>query len=218
MKLKLKILKESIQGLYDHLGLPKGTIDLFLKHFVQVGPDVYKKRFDLFSTMFGSQIESLTDSDIPRTSSRGYQSSLQKVQAQLYAGTSHWYNQVFGEDIAMKVIEDKVAMYVDELKEGLMRINYVNITPEEFNKLPPEDMNLIFEKHFFDDYLEGFFNDHVKSSAMGTTGYIDNPGVGTGLYGGMKDWYMSTGGEPFFRQKMKEMMAKLPQRPPKEEA
>jgi len=213
MKMKLKILKESrYQGLYDMVAVQPGSIDLFIKHFVDISMDVQTARRDFFTSTFGSQIDALTDADIPRTSSRGYPSALVKVQVQLRAGISHWYNQVFGSDMANFVIEAKVLMYLTELAEGLERIGYETITGEQFNSLPTEDKNLVFEKHFLEDYLDSFINDHVKMSSMNTTGFLDNPGVGAGLYGQMKDWYMSTEGADVLGQKIKEMLVMLPQR------
>ena len=41
MKMKLKILKESrYQGLYDVVGVQPGSIDLFIKHFVEGDAEV----------------------------------------------------------------------------------------------------------------------------------------------------------------------------------
>jgi len=204
MKMKLKILKESrYTGLYDIAGIQPGSIDLFIKHFVDIGMEVQNARRDFFTSTFGSQIDALTDADIPRTSSRGYGDALTKVQVQLRVGTSHWYNQVFGSTMADFVIEAKVLMYLTELAEGLERIGYETITGEEFNALPTADKNLVYEKHFLEDHLDSFIKDHVMMSSMNTTGFLDNPGVGAGLYGQMKDWYMSTAGASVFGQKIK---------------
>lgn len=213
MKMKLKILKESrYQGLYEQTGIEPGSIDLFIKHFVDIDIDVQNKRRDFFTSTFGDQIDALTDADIPRTSSRGYPDALTKVQVQLRAGISHWYNQVFGEAMADFVVEAKVLMYLIELAEELERIGYKTISAKQFNALPPADKNLVYEKHFLEDHLDSFIRDHVKMASMNTTGFLDNPGVGAGLYGQMKDWYMSTAGADVFKQKIKEMLSMLPQR------
>ncbi len=213
MKMKLKILKESrYQGLYDVTGIQPGSIDLFIKHFVNISMEIQSQRRDFFTSTFGDRIDTLTDADIPRTSSRGYPDALTKVQVQLRAGISHWYNQVFGSDMADFVVEAKALMYLTELAEGLERIGYETITGEQFNALPPADKNLVYEKHFLEDYLDSFIRDHVKMASMNTTGFLDNPGVGAGLYGQMKDWYMSTAGADVFGQKIKEMLSMLPQR------
>lgn len=213
MKMKLKILKESrYTGLYDVTGIYPGSIDLFIKHFVDIGADVQNKRRDFFTSTFGDQIDALTDADIPRTSSRGYPDALTKVQVQLRAGISHWYNQVFGPEMADFVIEAKVLMYLTELAEGLERIGYETITGDQFNNLPTADKNLVYEKHFLEDHLDSFIRDHVKMASMNTTGFLDNPGVGAGLYGQMKDWYMSTEGAVVLGNKIKEMLTLLPQR------
>lgn len=221
MKLKLKILKESnrqesfntrYQGLYDHMSLHPGSLDLFISHFADYDPVVQNERRELLADSFGEDIESLTDADIPRTSARGYGSALTKVKAALYAGHSHWYKQIFGEAAANFVIETKVLAYILDLKENLDRIGYKTITAQEFQDLPSKDKNIIYEKHFLDDYLDSFVDDHVKMNSMNTTGFLDNPGVGAGLYGQMKDWYMSTAGADFFKMKLKEYLGKLPQR------
>lgn len=213
MKLKLKIIKESrYRGLYEVTGIQPGSIDVFIEHFVDISMDVQSARREFFTSTFGDQIDALTDSDIPRTSARGYGSSLDKVKVALRSGTSHWYNEVFGSDVADFVIEAKVLMYLTELAEGLERIRYETITAEQFEALPTADKNLIYEKHFLEDYLDSFINDHVKMSSMNTTGFLDNPGVGAGLYGQMKDWYMSTAGADVLGQKIKELLPMLPQR------
>ena len=213
MKMRLKILKEGrYQGLYDVTGIQPGSIDLFIRHFVDIDMDVQTKRRDFFISTFGDRIDALTDKDIPRTSARGYGSALDKVKVGLRSGFSHWYNQIFGPDMADFVIEAKVLIYLTELAEGLERIGYETITGEEFNNLPTADKNLVYEKHFLDDYLDSFINDHVKMDSMNNTGFLDNPGVGAGLYGQMKDWYMSTAGAEVLGQKIKEMLSMLPQR------
>ena len=213
MKMKLKILKESrYQGLYDVTGIEPGSIDLFIKHFVNIGMEVQDQRRDFFTSTFGDRIDALTDADIPRTSSRGYPDALTKVQVQLRVGISHWYNEVFGEAMADFVVEAKVLMYLTELAEGLERIGYKTISAKQFNALLPADKNLVYEKHFLEDYLDSFIRDHVTMASMNATGYLDNPGVGAGLYGQMKDWYMSTAGADVFGQKIKEMLSLLPQR------
>ena len=213
MKMKVKILKESrYKGLYEVTGIQPGSIDLFIKHFVDIDMDVQMSRREFFSSTFGDQIESLTDSDIPRTSARGYGSALDKVKVALRSGTSHWYNQVFGSEMADFVIEAKVLMYLTELAEGLEKIGYESISADEFKRLPQSDKNLVFEKHFLEDYLDSFINDHVKMDSMNTTGFLDNPGVGAGLYGQMKDWYMSTAGADVLKEKIRELLSMLPQR------
>ena len=213
MKMRLKIIKESrYQGLYDVTGIQPGSLDVFIRHFVNTEIDVERARRDFFISTFGDDIDSLQDSDIPKTSGRGYGTPLNKVQVALRSGTSHWYKQIFGSNMADFVIEAKVLMYLTELAEGLERIGYETITAEEFNMLPSADKNLVFEKHFLEDYLDSFIDDHVKMSSMNTTGFLENPGVGAGLYGQMKDWYMSTAGADVFGQKIKEMLPMLPQR------
>ena len=82
--------------MYDVTGIQPGSIDMFIKHFVEnPSMDVQKARREFFSSTFGDQIDSLTDADIPKTSARGYGSALDKVKVALRWGTSHWYNQSF---------------------------------------------------------------------------------------------------------------------------
>ena len=213
MKLKLKILKESRhQGLYDVVGAYPGSIDLFIKHFVEGDDEVYQKRRQFIIDRFGDEIEALTDEDIPRTSARGRGSALNKVKSGLYSGHSHWFNQIFGSETADFIIEMKALMYLMELTQGLERINYETMTGEEFNALPQSDKNLVYEKHFLEDYLDNFIDEHVKMDSMNNTGFLDNPGVGAGLYGQMKDWYMSTAGADVLKTKIKDIMTMMPQR------
>lgn len=213
MKLKLKILKESrYRGLYDVTGIQPGSIDLFIKHFAEVDTDVGLMRFNFLKDKFGKDIEALTSADIPKTSSRGYKTPLMKVKNALYWGHTHWYNEIFGQSQADFVIQTKVSMYLTELAEGLKRIGYETITGEQFQALPESDKNLVYEKHFLEDHLDSFINDHVMMNSMNNTGFIDNPGVGAGLYGQMKDWYMSTSGAEVLRRKIREMLSILPQR------
>ena len=220
MKMKVKILneskamlKESYMGLYDQVGVQPGSLDLFLKHFVEGNlEDVGLRVYEFIKDTYGSRIEALTDADIPRTSARGRGTPLQKVKNGLYWGHTHWWNQIFGPAAADGIIEMKALLYMMDLTEGLERIGYSTITPEQFAALPAQDQNLVYEKHFIEDYLDNFFDQHVKMSSMNNTGFLDNPGVGAGLYGQMKDWYMSTDGADVLKQKIKELLPLLPQR------
>ena len=86
------------------------------------------------------------------------------------------------------------------------------MTGEEFEMLPEEDKAAVYEKHFFEDHIDDFFAQHVKMGSMNTTGYVGNPGVGSGLYGQMSDWWMSTEGADMLKDSIKQQFSTLPQR------
>jgi len=218
MKIKLKIIKESkvklnesrYKGLYDVMGVYPGSLDIFLKHFVENPIEtVGKEVFDFTGQYFGQDIESLSDEDIPSTSSRGRKTPLDKVKVGLRWGHTHWWNTVFGPDAAQVIIEFKVLSYFGELKDKLDAIGYPNITAEEFEQLPADQKHLVYEKHFLEDHFDDFFDNHVRVSSMNTTGYVGNLGHGSGLYGQMSDWWMSGDGADIFKEEMKKGLALL---------
>ena len=211
MKIKLKILKENkaqlnegrYDGLYQVTGVYPGSLDVFMQHFVEdpietIGKQVY----DFTNQYFNDDIESLTDEDIPRTSARGRKTPLDKVKVGLRWGHTHWWNQVFGPDSAATIIEFKVLNYLGDLKDRLDALNYSSITEEEFEALPKAQKNLVYEKHFLEDHFDNFFDNHVRVSAMNTTGYVGNLGHGSGLYGQMSDWWMTGDGADIFKAEM----------------
>jgi len=220
MKLRIKILKESKQklsegtydGLYDVAGIYPGSIDLFIKHFVEVPMDVSMDRRNFIQSSFGQEIEALRDEDIPRTSAGTAKTPLDKVKNGLLRGHTHWWNEIFGPQMAETIIQYKVFVYLTELEEKLNAINYSTQTSEEFQQLPEEQKALVYEKHFLEDYLDSFFSQHVKMNSMNTTGYVGNPGVGSGLYGQMADWWMSTEGADTMKAIIKDNLSALPQR------
>ena len=220
MKLKLKILKESNEnlkegrydGLYNVTRIYPGSLGLFIKHFVEVPIEVSMDRRDFIESSFGQQIEALTDADIPATGARTSKTPLDKVKDALKRGHTYWWNEVFGSEMAETIIQYKVFVYLAELEEKLNAINYSTQTSEEFQELPEDQKALVYEKHFLEDYLDSFFNRHVKTNAMNTTGYVGNPGVGSGLYGQMADWWMSTEGADIMKKMIKDNLSALPQR------
>jgi len=220
MKLKIKILKENKQklsegrydGLYDVAGIYPGSIDLFIKHFAEVPIEISMDRKDFIESSFGQEIEALRDEDIPRTSARSSKTPLDKVKNALRRGHTYWWNEIFGPQMAETIIQYKVFVYLTELEEKLNAINYSTQTSEEFQELPEQEKALVYEKHFLEDYLDSFFGQHVKMSSMNTTGYVGNPGVGSGLYGQMADWWMSTEGADIMKSIIKDNLSALPQR------
>ena len=220
MKLKVKILKENknlinegrYDGLYDVAGIYPGSIDLFIKHFAEVPIEVSMDRKEFIQSSFGQEIEALRDEDIPQTSARTSKTPLDKVKSGLLRGHTHWWNEIFGPQMAETIIQYKVFVYLAELEEKLNAINYSTQTSEEFQQLPEQQKAIVYEKHFLEDYLDSFFSQHVKMNSMNTTGYAGNPGVGSGLYGQMADWWMSTEGADAMKANIKDNLSALPQR------
>ena len=220
MKIKLKILKENKQkinesryaGLYDVTGIYPGSLNLFIKHFVDVPIELSMKRKDFIESSFGQQIEALTDMDIPKTSRRTAKTPLEKVKKALRFGYTFWWSEIFGVQMAEEIIKYKVDSYLSDLSERLKAINYSTQTPDQFQQLPEEEKALVYEKHFLEDHLDSFFNQHVKTNTMNTTGFVGNPGVGAGLYGQMTDWWMSTAGADLMKQAIKDGLPSMPQR------
>lgn len=220
MKLKVKILKENknllIEGRYDGLyqltDIYPGSLGVFIKHFLEVPIDVSMDRREFIESSFGDKIEALTEEDIPPTSKRTARTPLEKVKRGLLQGHTFWWNEIFGPDMAEVIIQYKAFVYLTELESNLNRINYSEMTSEEFEAMPPADKALVYEKHFLEDHLDSFFDKHVKMNSMNTTGYVGNPGTGSGLYGQMADWWMSTTGADILQDKIGQNLSALPQR------
>ena len=220
MKLKLKILKEDKRtlnenrytGLYQQVGAHPGSLDMFIRNFIEIPIDIEMARRDFIQSNFGPQINALTDADIPPTSKRTASTPLQKVQKGLIHGHTFWWNRIFGPQMAEDIIRYKASSYMQDLKSRLESFNYSTMTGEEFEMLPEEDKAAVYEKHFFEDHIDDFFDQHVKMGSMNTTGYVGNPGVGSGLYGQMSDWWMSTEGADMLRDSIKQQFSTLPQR------
>jgi len=68
MKLRLKILKENklvikegrYDGLYDLAGIYPGSIDMFIKHFLEVPEDVSTARKSFIESSYGGQMDGNT--------------------------------------------------------------------------------------------------------------------------------------------------------------
>ena len=220
MKLNLKILKENkkvikesrYDGIYDHAGIYPGSIDMFIKHFLELPGDVSTPRQDLIQSSYGDQIAALTEDDIPPTSKRTARTPLEKVKRGLSQGHTFWWNEIFGSQMTSEIIGLKAEAYIAELAANLNRINYSTMTGEEFEAMPPEDKAFVYEKHFMEDNLTDFFDKHVKMSSMNSTGFVGNPGAGSGLYGQMADWWMSTAGADILENMISQSLSTLPQR------
>ena len=222
MKIKLKIVKENkallnegrYDGLYQVMGVYPGSLDIFLKHFVEYPIEVSRKVFEFTGEYFLDDIDALRDEDIPRTSARGRKTPLDKVKVGLRWGQTHWWNQIFGAEAAGSIIEFKVLNYLNDLRDKLDAINYSSITTEEFESLTQEQKNIVYEKHFLEDHFNDFFDNHVRVSAMNTTGYVGNLVHGSGLYGQMSDWWMSGDGADMFKAEMERSIPLLQQAAP----
>ena len=220
MKLRLKIIKENLEtltesrydGLYQLTDIHPGSIDMFIKHFLDVPGDVSTDRRSFIESSYGDKIEALTEEDIPATSKRTSKTPLDKVKRALLQGHTFWWNEIFGPQMASEIIRHKASAYLAELGANLNRINYSEMTGPEFEALPSQDKALVYEKHFMEDNLADFFDKHVKMSSMNSTGFLSNPGVGTGLYGQMADWWMSTSGSDMLRDSITNQLTTLPQR------
>ena len=159
MKLRLKILEENVllkegnEGLYKLMGVKPGTLDIFLETFTGSSPSHQEALRGFISSRFGPQIEALTDEDLPDTDPRGYSTSLSKVKALLSNGVLYWWYRIFGLEAAQLLVRYQVISYYMDLEDAIESINfegkgYSEITSEDFAKLPEEDKNIIYEKHF----------------------------------------------------------------------
>ena len=119
---------------------------------------------------------------------------------------------IFGPQLTSQIIEIKVGLYISDLKDRLESINYSTMTGGEFEALSSEDKSAVYEKHFLEDNLDDFFDQHVKMGSMNTTGYLGNQGEGAGLYGQMTDWWLGTEGADIFKSEIGKSLSSLPQR------
>jgi hypothetical protein len=218
MKLKLKIIKESqdrpqsLIGFYDLLDIHPGSLDIFWSHFVDPSWPVQEARYNFIDKVYGEDIREKTLTGAPPKGERR-EKALKSTRGLLWGNTYYW-NKFYGKEAAKMMIEFKVLSYLSELKSKLNEINYKSITAEEFENLPEEKKAVVYEKHFLEDHLENFLDQEFSTQMQGTTGYLGNPGVGTGMAGMAKDWWMTTTGQGLetFKQLMKELITKLPQR------
>lgn len=210
---KIKILKESRllsedkKGLYDMMGVMPGSLDLFLETFTSLNPTFKNSLRSFVSKNFQKMIDDLREEDIPPTGTRGYRTPLTKVKALLAAGVTFWWYELFGLKIASKIIRFQVVSYYIELEERLEDIqhegkSYSEITSEDFTNLSEEDKRVIYEKHFWEDYLESFFDNQMSIDADLGKGYVGGAGRTSGLYGQMNDWWMTTDGLGIMKSEM----------------
>lgn len=212
--LKIRILKESKilvegkEGLYRQIGVKPGSLDLFLDVFTGSSPSFDNHLRNFISKNYQELIDGLEESDIPPTSARGYDSPLQKVKALLSAGVTHWWYELFGLEIARKIIRFQVVAYYVELEDRLEDIGYGE-EGFDFNSLSDEDKSIVYEKHFWEDYLDSFFDNHVSRSADLGNKWVGGGNIPTGLYGQLKDWWMSTDGRGIFKAEMRDAKDEL---------
>jgi len=160
------------------------------------------KRF--ISGRYQSFIDGLTEQDIPETSARSYRTPLNKVKLFLQNGVTYWWYIVAGEKVAQQIIRFQVISYYMDLEEELERIDYGNLTENSFKNLTDQEKLIVYEKHFWEDYLDSFFSKHMSVEASNNIGYIGGGDNKSGLYGMMKDWWMSTDGREMMRSEMLE--------------
>lgn len=206
------VLEESNGGLYSNiLGVKPGTIDIFLKAFKDDNTNtlVLKPKIE---ARYGGMIDALRESDIPPTQKGSAKTSLEKVKKGLRVGQTYWWAQIFGSELA-KIIDMKAEMYIDMLKSELQTIRYKKISQEQFDKLPEEKRAAVYEKQYMDANIDSFFDDHVKSGAQNTSGFVGNANPeGAGLHGMMNDFWLSTHGADMLKDAIKSKMIKLPSR------
>lgn len=229
MKVKLRILKENNvltegnEGLYKLMGVKPGSLDIFLETFTGSSPSHQESLRNFISDRFGNDIDNLTDEDIPDTDSRGYDSPLSKVKALLSNGVLYWWYRIFGLEAAQLLVRYQVVSYYMDLEDAIESINfegkgYSEITSEDFAKLPEEDKNIIYEKHFWEDYLDSFFDKQMAQASDTGNKYAGAGGVPSGLFGTMNDWWMSTDGRGIMKAEMREAGNELYQQFRKEDS
>ena len=214
MRYRIKILKENKllaenkTGLYDLMGVMPGSLDLFLETFTSLNPIFSKNLRRFVSKNFQNLIDDVEESDLPPTSAQGYKTSLQKVKTLLSAGVAFWWYELFGIDVVSKIIRFQVVSYYVELEERVEDISYQGksyseLTPKDYPKLPKEDRDVAYEKHFWEDYLDSFFDNQMSVEADLGKKYVGGDGKLSGLYGQMNDWWMSTDGRGLMKSEMR---------------
>jgi hypothetical protein len=211
---KIKILKENKllledkAGLYDLMGVMPGSLDLFLETFTSLNPTFKNALRRFISKNFQNLIDDVEESDLPPTGTRGYKTSLEKVKSLLSAGVTFWWYELFGIGVVSKIIRFQVVSYYIELEERIEDINYKGkgyseLTPEDYAKLSKEDRNAAYEKHFWEDYLDSFFDSQMSKEADLGKKYVGGDGIPSGLHGLMNDWWMSTDGRGIMKSEMR---------------
>lgn len=214
MMYKIKILKEnkllveSQEGLYDLMGIMPGSLDLFLDTFTSLNPIFSSSLRNFISKNFQNLIDGVTEQDLPPTGTRGYKTPLEKVKALLSSGVTYWWYELFGIAVVSKIIRFQVVTYYIELEERIEDISYEGksyseLTPKDYAKLSKEDRNAAYEKHFWEDYLDSFFDNQMSVEADLGKKYVGGDGRVSGLYGQMNDWWMSTDGRGLMKSEMR---------------
>ena len=95
-------------------------------------------------------------------------------------------------------------------------LEYSTMTRDEFNSMKnsqdPEvrkRINPIYEKHFWEDYLDSFFDSHISQAADHGNKWVGAEGIATGLYGQLRDWWMTTDGRGIFKAEMRDAKNEL---------
>ena len=202
-----KLLSEDNKGLYDLIGVIPGSLDLFLETFTSTNPTFKDSLKNFINKNFQKLIDDLEEEDIPPTGTRGHKTPLSKVKALLASGVTFWWFRLFGLKIVRKIIRFQVVSYYIELEERLENISYEGrgyseLTSKDFAKLPKKDKNIIYEKHFWEDYLNFFFSNQMSVELELGKKYVGGAGKVSGLYGQMNDWWMSTDGRGLMKSEM----------------
>lgn len=165
-------LNEGNAGLYRMMNIPEGTIDVFLGHFIGNSQDreVYEwtkqklAEFDL-------------DAEIDKGKSEFPEMSRYKdedIKKRLADGWTVWWDRVLGEEPASELVNFKVSAWEKDMKDQINAGNTGAIT----------------ELMFFVDYLDRFFDEHVKT--MGSRGEVEFTSRKSGLHGQLQDWYLGS--------------------------
>jgi len=203
---KFTIQEAKNDGLYQAMRVQPGSLDIFLRHFVEDNPHADNKIRSWIESNYKDQIEAVREEDIPPTDLRGHRDRLTKVKNALYGGQSYWWATIFpGYDAARDLVNYKTELYYDDLRAAIEGLQYNGkgyreVTSEEFEAMPEEQRNVSYEKHFWEDYLESFFNNFIGGTqATNTMDYVGAKGVQTGLFGQLKDWWMGGEGMPVWK-------------------
>lgn len=171
-------LNEGNAGLYRMMGMPEGTIDVFLGHFVGNSQDA-----EVYNWTKQKLSEFDVDAEIQRAKSEipeltRYED--ETIKKRLMDGWTVWWDKVIGEDPATELVEFKVSAWEKDMKDQINAGNRGAIT----------------EMMFFVDYLDDFFDNEVKT--MGGRGEVEFTSRKSGLHGQMQDWYLGSEGGVFY--------------------
>lgn len=193
-------------GTYTALGIQEGSLDIFIKHFIEGNLDVNQQRRKFIEESFGPEIDALQPGDISANYTSKYKMSdpVGPVKEALKNGHTYWWATVFGPEMADAIIEYKSLAYFVELAEKLEEIGYESLTKESFAALPEDKKSVVYEKHFMEDHLDQFFDEQISKRSVGNTGFVGNPGFGVGLMGNIHDWWMANEGFDMWKGHMKQ--------------